>query len=185
MKQKLSPPVWGKNTAVIMTWGFSDYLVGVICGFVGEPGLGLKWLQTGKKSFTECSFTLGSLCYPIIPLSLYGTNSFEEQTLMKWLLRLIIGWGMNGSWKSKKPPLLPSVFRRPLLSLSPTHWRPPSHFLLRALDECGGLIAFFRERISMSCPECSGLMHKEQAVRAQSGGQGIADTSSISQSVTV
>ncbi len=60
----------------------------------------------------------------------------------------------------------------PLASLSPTHWRSPSHLLLRALDECGGLIAFFRERISMSCPECSGLMHKEQAARAQKWGPG-------------
>lgn len=63
-------------------------------------------------------------------------------------------------------------------ALSPTELLP-----LQALDECGGLIAFFRERISMSCRECFSLMHKEQAARAQNGGRGFADTFHISQLV--
>lgn len=59
------------------------------------------------------------------------------------------------------------------LTHTPTDVLPPTSSPLRALDECGGLIAFFGERISMSCRECSGLMHKEQAARAQKWGPGI------------
>lgn len=74
------------------------------------------------------------------------------------------------------PPAITSASPSASQSLSPTRpltfcLPPPSP--LRALDECGGLIAFFRERISMSCRECSGLMHKEQAARAQKWGPGI------------
>lgn len=106
-----------------------------------------------------------------------------------------------GNVMAKKHPLLPSscdipsltlshpaitsISHSPSQSLSPTHRRSSSHLLpLRALDECCGLIAFFGERISMSCRECSGLMHKEQAARAQKmGGRGFADTSSFNQLV--
>lgn len=94
-----------------------------------------------------------------------------------------------GNAMAKKHPLLLSFYDVPrsvsptlplprsltlLLNLShpPTNVLPPTTSPLRALDECGGLIAFFRERISMSCRECSGLMHKEQAARVQKWGAG-------------
>lgn len=99
-----------------------------------------------------------------------------------------------GKCRGRNASLAAFFLQHPLLGLSHSaitsiSHSPPlsaSHLLLRALDECGGLITFFRERISMSCPECFALMHKEQAARApKNGGRGIADTSSISQSVTL
>lgn len=89
-------------------------------------------------------------------------------------------WFLEMRWPEKHPsPLFPLFYAPhsvsptlplpPPLSHPPTDALPPTHSLLRALDEYGGLIAFFRERISMSCPECSGLMHKEQAQKWGAG----------------
>lgn len=91
---------------------------------------------------------------------------------------------VRGKCRGRNASLAAFFLLRPLLGLSHSaitsiSHSPPlsaSHLLLRALDECGGLITFFRERISMSCPECSGLMHKEQAARAQKTGAGESQT---------
>lgn len=89
-----------------------------------------------------------------------------------------------GKCRGRNASLAAFFLLHPLLGLSHSaitsiSHSPPlsaSHLLLRALDECGGLITFFRERISMSCPECSALMHKEQAARAQKMGAGESQT---------
>lgn len=89
-----------------------------------------------------------------------------------------------GKCRGRNASLAAFFLLHPLLGLahsaitSISHSPPlsASHLLLRALDECGGLITFFRERISMSCPECSALMHKEQAARAQKMGAGESQT---------